>query len=67
MSVYAAEKNTALNELSLEEYRRFSSLFDEDVFAITVESSLAARASQGGTAPERVKEALLQAREALRS
>ena len=65
--VYAAEKSTALNELSLEEYRRFSSLFEEDVFAITVESSLAARASQGGTAPERVREALLQARETLRS
>ena len=65
--IYAAEKSTALNELSLEEYRRFSSLFDEDAFAITVESSLAARASQGGTAPDRVKEALLQAREALRS
>ena len=64
---YAAEKSTALNELSLEEYRRFSSLFDEDVFAITVESSIEARASQGGTAPERVREALLQAREMLRS
>ena len=64
--IYAAEKSTALNELSLDEYRHFSSLFDEDVFAITVESSLAARASQGGTAPERVREALLQAREALR-
>ena len=65
--IYAAERSTALNELSLEEYRRFSSLFEEDVFAITVESSLAARASQGGTAPERVKEALAQAREMLRS
>ena len=64
---YAAEKSTALNELSLEEYRRFSSLFDEDVFAITVESSIEARASQGGTAPERVKESLAQAREMLRS
>ena len=51
-------KSTDLNELSLDEYRHFSSLFDEDVFAITVESSLAARASQGGTAPERVREAL---------
>ena len=30
--VYAAEKSTALNELSLEENRRFSSLFEEDVF-----------------------------------
>ncbi len=64
---YAAEKNTGLDKLSLEEYRRYSALFDDDVFAITVESSLAARASQGGTAPERVKEALSQAREMLRS
>ena len=64
---YAAEKNTGLDKLSLDEYRRYSALFDDDVFAITVESSLAARASQGGTAPERVKEALSQAREMLRS
>ena len=64
---YAAERGTALNKLALGEYRRFSGLFEEDVFCITVESSLGARASQGGTAPERVREALAQAREMLRS
>ena len=63
---YAGEKNTGLDTLSLGEYRRFSELFGEDVFEITVESSLGARASQGGTAPERVKEALNQARAMLR-
>ena len=64
---YAAERGTALNKLVLGEYRRFSALFEEDVFCITVESSIGARASQGGTAPEKVREALAQAREMLRS
>ena len=63
---YAEEKNTGLDKLSLGEYRRFSELFGEDVFEITVESSLGARGSEGGTAPERVKEALDQARAMLR-
>ena len=64
--VYAGERGVELDKVSLEEYRRFSGLFGEDVFEITVESSLGARASQGGTAPERVKEALEEAREMLR-
>ena len=62
---YAAKKNMGLDKLSLDEYRGFSGLFGEDVFEITVESSLGARASQGGTAPERVKEALNEARKML--
>ncbi len=62
---YAGEKGVGLDKLSLQEYRRFSALFDEDVFEITVESSLGARESQGGTAPERVREALAKAREVL--
>lgn len=60
---YASDKNTGLDKLTLEEYRRFSPLFDERVFEITVESSLGARRSQGGTAPERVREALMKARQ----
>ena len=63
--VYASEKGVGLNKVSLEEYRRFSALFDADVFEITVESSLGVRASQGGTAPERVREALAEARQML--
>ena len=64
---YAGEKNTGLDTLSLGEYRRFSELFGEDVFEITVESSLGARGSEGGTAPERVREALAEAQEIMRS
>ena len=63
--VYAGEKGVGLDKLTLEEYRRYSGLFDEDVFEITVESSLGARVSQGGTAPERVREALVEARKML--
>ncbi len=63
--VYAGEKGVGLDKLTLEEYRRYSGLFDEDVFEITVESSLGARASQGGTAPERVRKALVEARKML--
>lgn len=62
---YAGEKGVGLDKLALEEYRRFSALFDEDAFEITVESSLGARGSQGGTAPERVREALAEARQLL--
>ncbi len=62
---YAAGKDVGLDKLALDEYRRFSALFDEEVFSITVESSLGARASQGGTAPERVREALGEARKML--
>lgn len=62
---YAGEKGLGLDKLKLEEYQQFSALFDEDAFEITVESSLGARGSQGGTAPERVREALAGARQLL--
>ena len=54
-----------LQALSLEEYRRFSPLFDRDVYHITAESSAAARNNPGGTAPRRVAEGLQQARKLL--
>ncbi|MES0328974.1 MAG: lyase family protein, partial [Dehalococcoidales bacterium] len=59
---YAAEKGRPLNELSLEEYRRFSPLFEADVRTISLDSSLAARDSFGGTAPKQVTVALAEAR-----
>ncbi len=62
---YAIEKGKAFNELRLEEYKKFSSLFSEDIFAITVESSLIARDVTGGTAPQRVEQALIAARRLL--
>lgn len=60
---YAEERGKGLDELGLEEFRRFSPLFEEDVLRITAESAVAARRSIGGTAPDRVRSALQRARE----
>jgi argininosuccinate lyase len=62
---YATEVGRTLFELDLLEYRRFCPEFENDVKAITVESSLAARNSPGGTAPEQVERALAAARKTL--
>ena len=63
---YAIEQAKPLEELSLEEYRRFSPLFDEELYdALTLEASLASKSVRGGTSPERVGEALVRAREEL--
>jgi argininosuccinate lyase len=62
---YATEVGKTLFELDLLEYRRFCPEFENDVKSITVESSLAARDVQGGTAPERVERALAAARRTL--
>jgi argininosuccinate lyase len=59
---YALEKGKALSQLDINEYKKFSSNFAEDVYKITVTSSLAARDVPGGTAPERVRQALAAAR-----
>ncbi|MBL7125132.1 MAG: argininosuccinate lyase [Dehalococcoidales bacterium] len=58
---YAMEKDKPFSELSLAEYRDFSPLFEEDVYSITVESSIAARNIIGGTAPKQVERALATA------
>jgi len=59
---YAMERGKPFSELSLAEYKGFSPLFGEDVYSITVESSLAAREVTGGTAPRQVEQALDNAR-----
>jgi argininosuccinate lyase len=63
---YAEGERKPLSGLSLEEYRRFSPLFDQDVLALDVSASIAARDVPGGTAPGRVAEALELARERLK-
>ena len=63
---YAIEQGKPLDALTIEEYRRFSPLFAEGLYdAITLESALATKAARGGTAPERVGEALARARKEL--
>ena len=64
---YAMSREKGLHELTIQEYRRFSSHFGEDVYEITPEASVAARDVEGGTAPKRVEEALKRARALLDS
>jgi argininosuccinate lyase len=61
--VYAIEQGRELHELTIDECRQFSPLFDEDIFdAISLESSLAGKRQIGGTSPEQVKEELARAK-----
>jgi len=59
---YAIGKSKSFGELSLDEYRSFSPLFADDVYGITVDTSVAARNVIGGTAPEQVLASLSIAR-----
>ena len=59
---YAISKGKELNELTLNEYHKFSPLFEDDIYRITVQSSIAARDVAGGTAPKQVRKALARAR-----
>jgi argininosuccinate lyase len=53
-----------LEDLSLAEYQQFSPLFQQDVYdAITIQASIANHRALGGTAPQRVSEALARARQ----
>ena len=54
-----------LEHLSLEDFRRSSPHFDDEVFNITAWSSAVARDNLGGTAPDRVAQALNQAEKLL--
>ena len=53
-----------LTDMSLEDLKAFSSLIDEDIFEVlSIEGSVGTRRCPGGTAPERVAEALAKAKE----
>ena len=60
---YALEQGKTFQQLSLSEYQSFCPIFEDDVYAITVDSSLRARDELGGTAPHQVEMALKRARE----
>jgi len=62
----AESKGVALDALSLDQLREIDPRIDQRVFgALSVDSSVAARASYGGTAPVRVREQVAAARQAL--
>ena len=54
--------NRYFKDLSFEEYEAASSLFGRDVMEIGVDSSIASRDVLGGTAPGRVKSAIVEAK-----
>jgi argininosuccinate lyase len=64
---YGVKHHKDLSEMSLEELQQFSGAIKEDVFEyLTLEGSVAARNHIGGTAPERVREAVKVAKEMLK-
>ena len=63
---YAIDAGKTLAELPLDEYRRFSPLFDADVYeALDMHTCMTLRNSQGGTAPARVAEQIKKIEEQL--
>ena len=62
---YAEAEGKDFPDLSLEEFRRFSSLFDEDARLFDAATSVSVRTVYGGTAPARVHEQLAEAEERL--
>ncbi|HEX8160351.1 MAG TPA: argininosuccinate lyase [Pyrinomonadaceae bacterium] len=62
----AIELGVELEELPAEEMRAASPLVGEDVYAaLTLDATLATKSQTGGTSPERVREALREARASL--
>ena len=65
---YGVQTGKDLSEMSLAELQQFSSVIEQDVFAVlTLEGSVAARNHIGGTAPAQVKAAVGRAKTSLES
>ena len=63
---YAISQDKSLEELTLEEFRQFSDIFDEDVYeAISVETCVSCRNIIGGPAKEAMEKTISQAKEIL--
>ena len=63
---YCIEKDTVLEQLSMEELKKHCDLFEEDVYhAISLDTCVKERRSAGGPAPEEVKKQIACAKETL--
>jgi argininosuccinate lyase len=62
---FAIGEGKSLSQLDLSQYKTFSSLFEEDIQAITLDYSVRARDVLGGTAPRQVEAQLARARSAV--
>lgn len=64
--LYCLENGLTLDSMSLEEYKEFSALVEEDVYrAIDIKTCVESRKVHGGPAPEAVAEAIARARQRL--
>ncbi|GAA0346653.1 argininosuccinate lyase [Bacillus carboniphilus] len=64
--LYAIQEKKYLLDLTMAEYKQFSSLFEEDIFEVLApEHVMGARKSFGGTSPEQVKVQIGMAEETL--
>jgi argininosuccinate lyase len=60
--IHCIKEGKTFPELTLDEYRTFSPLFDMDVFEITVATSIDSRNNPGGTARNQVEDAIAEAK-----
>ncbi len=64
--MHAIERKIELDDLSLDELKSCSALIERDVFeSLSLERTLGTKSQAGGTAPDQVEAALLQARDSL--
>lgn len=61
------ESNKGFGQLTFNDFKIVSDLFEEDVMQITIESSVESRSTLGGTSPKRVKDAIVQAKSRLKN
>ena len=67
ISNYVLSKDISFRDLTLKEYTDFSEIFEKDVYKISVHTSLNSRDVPGGTAANRVQDALRESRLRLES
>ena len=64
--LYAIQSNKFLLDLTMEEYKQFSDLFEDDIYEVLApEHVVAVRSSFGGTSPDQVKQQIKLAEEKL--
>ncbi|HHY90336.1 MAG TPA: argininosuccinate lyase, partial [Clostridiales bacterium] len=63
---YCVENQKAVEDLTLEELRRFSDAFEEDILEkVQIENCIASKVSYGSTAPQSVRRMIQNAKEYL--
>lgn len=61
MVLFCLDRNISLLNLTLEEFKKFSEIFDEDIYdAISLETCVDARLTKGAPGPARMKEAIAE-------